>query len=262
MRLKQSDNNMAKNELDDFLSSVGNEPEADPFNIVAEDPLEPVAAEKADTVVKEEVVPFNKDPKIQRFIEKELDKRIAQLKPTETEKFTKETAPESDEMSNVLTRIIGNDTPEKLSAIKDFKKALGDIEEKGAQRALKQLAEESEKEAQRDEEAQNELVEGFESIEDTFKIDLTSDKATKLRSEFIDFIATIAPKDRDGNITEYPDFEGTYRLFEKNRRPESNNRAKDLASRSMARSSDATTTTQNTDRSWKAVDKLFDKLSN
>lgn len=259
------------NEVDDFLKGLQSEPKDDPFAPDISDPFAQKADEKEGDAAEEpeekagKPIPFNKDPKVMRFIEKEISKRMAKPEPAEAERLAADAKGDSDEVSEVLSRIIGNDTPEKLSAIRDFKKVLSGLEDKGAQKALRQFQAQAEDEKHRDEESQEELRSGFESIEDEFDVDLTSDSAgaRKTRSEFMNYITRIAPKDKDGDVAAFPDFTAAFEEFrEKSKRPkESSSRAKDLSSRSMARSADASNAPASADRSWNAVDRLFSKLT-
>jgi hypothetical protein len=253
------------NEVDEFLKSISGESKDDPFTAEPTDPFkkEEVTVVGEDKDKKDEKVPFHEDPKIQKFIKREVEKRIGEIKPTETQTFVKETkSDEVDEVTGFLTRIIGNDTPEKVAAIKDGVKVFSGLEEKGAQKALAQLQAQADEERQAEVQAQKELANGFESIEDEFDVDLTSNtpQAKKERGEFIDFIKRVSPKDEDGQVTQFPDLQETYKVFKDRQKPETNNRAKELSSRSMARSGDASNVTPTGDRSWKAVDKLFSKL--
>lgn len=250
---------MPKNEVDSFLDGLDQSPE-DPLAPVIEDPL--ALKEEGEKPVDEEkpekAIPFHKDPKIQKFIEKEIRKGLESIKP-ESPASKKE---EKDDSADIIDRIIGNDTPEKVAAGKEFRKYLSSLEERGAERALNQLSQQAEQERQAEAEAEEELSSGFESVEDAFGIDLTSNipATRKLRGEFIDFITRIAPKDKDGEVTEFPDFEETYKLFKDMRKPEPNTRAKELSSRSMGRSSDASTIPKNTGNTWKDVDKIFSNM--
>lgn len=251
------------NEVDQFLGDLKEE-EKDPFKSEAVDPLNLVSKEEEKKEEEEEEkLPFHKDPKVQRFIEKEIEKRMSGVEPRVIER---EVAPstDTDPLTDVLTRIIGNDTPEKISAIKDFQQALASREERVRQEALDEIDRRVDEEREAEIEAQNELVEGFESIEDTFGVDITSNKpsAVATRKEFVDFIQRIAPKDEDGQVVEFPDLEETFRLFQDTKKgAQPSNRAKELASRSVGRSSDSTVAPQTTDKSWNAVEKWFGKLS-
>lgn len=258
-------NNMSKNEVDDFLDGLNNEVQENPFEQTpSEDPFKIADKEEGEVVEKEEKpIPFHKDPKLQRYIEKELDKRLASIKPTETERFTRETSSnEADNLTDILTRIIGNDTPERIAAVKDFRKELSTLEERGAQRALQEIQQLSQEDQRAEQEAQEELAQAFDDIEENFDVDLTSNSANarKTRNDFIDFVKRVSPKDRDGEVIDYPDFQETFALFKETQKPQSNDRAKALASRSLSRSSDASRAPVSTDNSWKAVDKLLSKL--
>lgn len=252
------------NELDDFLGDL-KEVEKDPFEATP-DVLETTEEEPVVETeeVEEEKIPYHKDPKVQKFIEKEIEKRMPQVQPT-IEKPV-EVTPEEDPLVDVLNRVIGNDTPEKIQAIKDFKKALDSRDTNTRAEALKEIDARVNEEKQAEQEAHNELVKGFEDIEDTFKVDITSDKeiAQKTRGEFVDFIKRIAPKDADGQVSEYPDLKESFKLFQdiqKGTAQPKPNRAKELANRSSARSNDASVVQENTDKSWNAVEKWFGKLS-
>jgi len=250
-----------ENAVDEFLND-GITDKKDEFSSDPTDPFnDKEVVEKEEEEVKDEKpLPFHKDPKVQRYVEKQIEKAL-KTRPTETERFVKET--EDDEGDALLNRIIGNDTPEKVQAVKDFKKYLNSLEEKGAERALARLAEQSEEELREEAQATEELEEGFDNIESSFSVDLSSNTPTarKLRADFVEFIKKVAPKDENGDITEFPDLEATFELFQERKKSPTASRAKTLASRSMSRSSDASTETKQGGNSWKDVDKAFAKMS-
>lgn len=244
-----------KNAVDSFLGDI-NKDETNPFN----EPKEDKVAEVGEPEI-EEKLPFHQDPKVQKYIDREIQKRIGDLPPREVIREVP-TTPETSDLKDVLTRLIGNDTPEKIAAVKDFEKALNGLEEKGAQRALDQIRQSEEAEHEAEVEAQNELQQGFDDIESQFDVDLTSSKPTaqKLRSDFVDFIKRVSPKDGEGNVVEFPDLQETFKLFKETRKPESNDKAKELSNRSMIRSGDASVTPQVKDNSWNAVERVFGKM--
>lgn len=261
------------NEVDEFLSGLDNQPKEDPFKPEEKDPLgqsqsvEKPANEEKDEK-EEKPLPFNRDPKVQRFIEKEVERRFSQMKPPAPQYIEKEQE-ETPDVIGALETIIGNDTPEKVRALKSFEKALKDVEEKASYRAIQDIesrSREERKQADEEErEAFEELSQGFEDIEEKYNVDLTSNtkKAQDERSEFVDFITAISPKDDYGQVKDYPDLDVAYRLFKDQKRSEapSNQKAKDLAARGMQRSADASNAPVNTDKSWSAVEKFFSKLS-
>ena len=257
------------NEVEDFLNTVKGEVKDDPFKPESKDPFENISSkeevkadDKGEKEEDEKPIPFHKDPKILKFIEKEVSKKLAEQAPSEEQRFKEEIGDKEDEITSVLTRIIGNDTPEKLSAINDFKKVLLAREDKGAEKALKYFQEQQEQEEQVYKEAENEVEQGFENIEEQFGIDLDSPQSSKTRNDFIDFVQRISPKDSEGNIVEYPDFVETFSVFQDiNKKTVSNSRNKELASKSISRSTDASNAPVSGDKSWKAVEKLFNKLN-
>lgn len=249
------------NEVDKFLNDTNGD--ENPFKEEAKDPFESVIKKEEkvveDTVTEEKPLPFHKDPKVQRYIEKEIAKKLGSNPTPAT------AAVMADEADEILTRIIGNDTPERVQAIKDFKKYLSSIEEKGAQKALSTIQQQQEEERKAEAEASEALDNGFESIEESYGVDLTSNNPTskKMRTDFIEFIKRVSPKDENGNVVQFPDIPETFALFQevnKSKSP-SNSKAKELASRSMARSGDSSNTPVSKDNSWRAVDKIFSKLS-
>ena len=247
------------NEVDEFLDGLNNEPQDDVLEKKSDDPFKKEEV-REEVTEEDKPLPFNKDPKVQKYIEKEISKKLESFKPTETERFVKEatTKDEQDEILASLTEIVGNDTPQKVSAVNRLRKALAGSEERAVTRAISELenisTREQEAESQAEAEAESELDEGFESIESQFGIDLYSPSNTKIKNDFIDFVIRVAPKDSNGEVVEYPDFQETFKLFKDTRK--TNNRAKELSSRSMSRSGDASSVKPK-GISWSDVDKLF-----
>lgn len=249
-----------KSAVDNFLGEFGeNNDKVNPFEDTQKDPFAPQETVEQTEEEKEEKVPFHKDPKLQKFIDKEINRRMAEFKPVEVEAKSKDT---EDEVSDVLTRLIGNDTPEKVSMVKEFKNIL----EKGTQRAkaeaIAELEARQEQEVEADREAEQELDNAFESIEETYDVDITSNSAIarKTRQEFVSFVEKIAPKDRNGEIVDYPDMASAWETYSEIKKSTATpNRAKELASRSMARSAEADTK-QPERISWNKVDEFMDSL--
>lgn len=249
------------NETNEFLKELGVKDEngfqsdGNPFATKDEN-----QTQESDEEVKEDKpLPFHKDPKVQRYVEKQIEKALKDIKPNETQQFIKET---TDEMDSVLERIIGNDTPEKIAASKDLKRVLLGLEEKGAQKALKQIQEQQAREKEAEVEAERELEQGFENIEETYNVDLSSNSplAKKTRNDFVEFIRKVAPKDAQGDIIAYPDFDSTFELFQETRKKPDNSRAKELSNRSMARSGDASNVPQKRDITSRGIDAWIESL--
>lgn len=249
--------------IEQFLGDIGgdqnlDQPNDNPFADISLENPQPKEDTPEPQPEKEEKLPFHKDPKIQRYIQKELAKAMEGMAPQERREAVQKFEDEDDLVSAFRT-IIGDDTPEKVSALKALDRTVNSLREEA--RSAKQILED---ERRAEYEAEQELYAGFEAIEEEYDVDITSNspQARKTKAEFIEFIEAIASKDSYGEITEYPDFEKSFAIFQslKAKAPQSATRAKELASRSMARASDASTIPENQSYSWKDVDKYFSKL--
>lgn len=260
---------MEKNEVsakDSFLGDLVEQ--VDPFAVNQEDPFAsteetPVEQKEEVAEVKEEVLPFHKlkaDPKFQKFLAKEIAKQTESAKPvTATEQFVHDVN-EEDSLVETLTNIIGNDTPEKVRLLKQFEKKFSQLDEKASKaEEAARIVEESKRAAELEKESVAFLEEGFDQIEESYGIDLSSNSPTavKTRNDFIDFIKRVAPKTRDGEIAEYPDLMETFEVFKEIRTKQAtNSRAKDLASRGMSRSTEASQATAPRP-TWDNIDRLL-----
>lgn len=240
-----------KSVVDEFLNQVNGEQtfekEQNPFaNITVEQKEEEVVEEKEEA----KPLPYHEDPKLRRYIEKEIAKATANLTPKEEQRFREEV--KEDGLISAFTAIIGNDTPEKVNALNALKNEIETI-----RADARSAREELQAERQADIQAEQELAQGFESVEENFNVDFKTNP--KLRSEFIEFIERVAPKDSSGDIVEYPDFNETFKLYQEINK-KSNTRAKELASRSATRSSEAPQAPMPADTSWRGVEKFFNTL--
>lgn len=234
---------MEKKVTDDFLDGLGDSG-ADPFEPSNNDDLFPedtetVVEPKEDTDVKP--VPFHKDEKVQKYLDKQLRKQreelIRELKPSAQETFTREVSESGDaDLVNAFTAIIGNDTPEKIAALSALEKSLKSVDERATKKAVERLQqvqkEQVEQETAEAQKAEEELESGFEEIEDHFGIELND----RQKSEYKKFLLKIEPR---GGYIEYPDFVETFEVFKSSIKRPSNSQAKALASRGMERSSSA-----------------------
>lgn len=210
----------------------------------------------------EKTVPFNKDPKIQKYLdkrEKEIEDRLL-ASIGEKKLLDTSTQDEFQEVISSFAGLIGNDTPEKISVLTALKKALVTMDERSVRRAEEKIEEIRNRDSKAEKDALQELETAFETIEDTFDVDLTSQKATKIRQEFVSFVEKIAPKNRDGEIIDYPDMNSAWETFsEIKKSTQTPSRAKELAARSMSRSTE-TTVQQPKKVDWNAVDEYMDSL--
>lgn len=248
--------------VESFLGDL-DQPQNDVFDQTQEDPFAETKTEEAKEEVvevkEEQVLPYHKDPKVQKYIEKQIEKRLETFKPSlPEEKVVAES--EDDTIVDAFTAIIGNDTPEKVSALKALKKTITSLEERT--RKAEEAADfvEESKQAKEEERLYQEQIEtGLGDIEETFKVDLSSNApiARKTRNEFLDFIKRVAPKDKDGEIADLPDLMETFQVFKEIRKPaQTTNQAKDLAARGLSRSGESTTNSPKR-VTWDNIDDLL-----
>lgn len=250
-----------KTAVEAFLGELEGHNEKNTFETPKEDPFIPEETPVEKEPEEEKALPFNKDPKIQKYLEKrerEMEERIKNsFKP---EVITKE--PEKDEVTDVLIRLIGNDTPEKLSMVKEFKSILEKGTERAKAEALAELDSRQTREQQADRDAEIELETAFDNIEEIFDVDITSNNpiAKKTRQEFVSFVEKIAPKDRNGDVIDYPDMNSAWETFSEMKKATSvPSRAKELASRGMSRSAETQPNNQ-TKVGWDAAEEFISSL--
>lgn len=230
--------------VDEFLGDLKDNGDTDPLAPSTEDPFESVEQteekgkpEAGGTVGEEpkdeKPLPFHKDPKVQRYIEREIAKRIPEQP---AEERTQESDNYFDDVIKSFTDVVGNDTPEKMSALNSLKSALINMDDRAADRAFQRIDAARQEEVALEQEYRNKLVDGFESIEEDTGIDLYAPENKRLRVKFIDFIERISPKE-DGEISDLPDIGETFNIFRATYKPVTQTpKAKELASKSMEHS--------------------------
>jgi len=233
-----------ENAVDDFLGNVNNDfSQNDEKNPLEVEVPEEHSEETTQEEQVEEKLPFNKDPKVQRFIEKELSKRLAGIEE-KINNVSKQGNNQEDE-DDFYVRLIGNDTPEKIAFIKEAKLREERREQLSVERAYQKLTEEKQREEAETREVEEQLYNSINEIEETYGVDLTSKDPVvkKTRVDFLKYVEKIAPKDSNGEILYMPDMNSAFETFQELRkRPSSTGRAKDLASRGTSRSGDVSNT--------------------
>lgn len=220
---------------------------------------ESVAEEIVEEVEEEKPLPFHKDPKVQRFIDKQVESRLKDFKPSAEQQFRRET--DDINLPKSFVQLVGNDTDEKKQVLKDLSDYFGSLKGEARKEFLAEMQEQQQREAEADTKAQEELESGFEQIEETYNVDLSSNTASskKMRAEFVEYVRKIAPKNEEGEVAAFPDLISAFETYQEMNRRAPASRAKELASRGLTRSTDASTATP-AGRSWKDVDRFFDKL--
>ena len=240
----------------DFLNEISNVP-FEEKKIEAETETE---GEGEQETGEEKPLPFHQDPKVQRFIEKQVEKRLKDFKPSAEQTFRKETDSEI-KLPDSFIRLVGNDTEEKKQVLKDLSNYFGTLKGEARQEFLAEMREQEQKQVEQDNAVAAELDEAFENIEETYNVDLSSNSAgaKQLRAQFIEYVRKIAPKDANGEVVAFPDMDSAFEIFQERNKRAPAVRAKELASRGLTRSAD-TATVAPTGRSWKDVDKFFGQL--
>jgi len=201
---------------------------------------------------KVDTVPFHKDPKVQRYVERQIAKAM--------ESIPKPVVDTPKDEDDYYARLIGNDTPEKVAMIREAKERDEKLINQAEERAFSRLTESQKQEAEADKKALEQLDSSLEDIEEQYSVDITSNTpvARKLRVDFLKFAERLAPKDRDGNIVDYPDMNTTFEMFQE-KKPTKQDKAKDLASRSMNRSAEVSDKPKEK-VTFDNVDNLFERM--
>lgn len=247
-------------EVNDFFSNlpVGNEEQQ--FNISdaitkKEEPQKEESvsqsAEKETPVEDEEKIPFAKNPKIQRFIEKQVKKALGE-RPSEV---TKEVVREPDPTIPAEWIMAYGDTDNSRQAWAFQQKLIDQAVQRAKSEAVQEVEQSFKRSKEEEKRFQALITDNLETIEDTHSVDLTSNApvAKKARAEFLDLIEKLSPKDQDGNVTSYADFSTAWDLYQSTKTKEVSsevtNQKKQIAGRAMVRSNETKTVNPNAPRS-------------
>lgn len=157
-----------------------------------------------------------------------------------------------DNLDPDLIRVFGDsDTGKEVARI--FDKKLTETATRAREEALIELEQRQSQGIQEQKEYESLIDSQLESLEDEHNIDLTSNapQARKARREFLEMVQNLSPKDENGAITGYADFDSVFDVYERTRSqdksPEMVSRQKEIASRSMQRSGAVDNTKLNDD---------------
>lgn len=139
---------------------------------------------------------------------------------------------ESDYLKSV-ERIYGTDTPEAQIATDLLKKAFVGARDDAEERAYNRIKGEREQDAKAFADADTELDNMLEELEDEHGVELNEAQETA----FYKLLEKMSPKDKEGNVIAYADADSVWEIFsEKLTKAKPDNRAKDMSSRSMTTS--------------------------
>lgn len=146
-----------------------------------------------------------------------------------------EVGPRAQE-ENVDERLVRMYGPEHLEAAKLHMELLRDYGDRAKQEAIKEIEAGQVARASEVQKFEATISGELEGLEDEYDVDLTSDSpaARKARTEFLGLVQKLSPKNEDGSIAAYADFQETWELYQlKAKAPATNQRAKEVAARSM-----------------------------
>lgn len=254
---------MPNKEVDDFLSEVKDDFTDDNKDFSLDNEVETKKQDESPAEEeKTEKVPFHKDPKVQKYVEREIAKRMEDIEKRIDEVKSSSKVNE-DEVDDFYVRLLGNETPEQKSLAKEFKSRDQQLLQQAEERAYRKLVEERESTSQAEREAEETLNNALEEIEETYNIDFSKDAvAKKNKVDFLNFVQKISPKDSNGEIIAYPDMMSAYETFQEMKKTPSNTRAKELSSRSMSRAGDATTNPLEERITFDNIDELLKRAHN
>ncbi len=161
-----------------------------------------------------------------------LTERVKVL--SEVEKFAKETPDVDPDIAKMFDASdIGKENALRLS------RKLTEMKEEARQSALEAIDSRRERENQEFKEAGSFIDSSLDSLEEQYNVAFYgSKKADTLRSEFLQFVENISPKDEEGNLIEYADMDRSFETFmdlHSKVKPD-NSRQREISSRSMQRS--------------------------
>lgn len=171
-----------------------------------------------------------------------LNERVKVL--SEVEKFAKETRGVDADIAKLFD---ASDMGKQNALILSTK--LSEMKKEAREEAIEAFREEQRTVVQEQKKLESYIDSQFESLEDTYGVDLTSDApaARKARREFGELLEKVSPKDKNGEIKEYADFNSTFELYKSSQTVEQPSRNKEIASRTMQRSGTVDSSKQNQD---------------
>lgn len=209
---------------EEFLKDLEPKDQFEATEITQEEPTEEVETDEDK---------FNRrERRLQSKLQAERESSIALAARlevlTESQKFQRENTPEVDE---TIARIYGTNTPEAAEATALLTKALSNVKTQATEAALERFREEQQKERDAVQKEEKTLDSMVEEIEDENHVTLDGQS----KKGFFTLLEKLSPKDSDGNILHYADHHAVWEEMQSRRKAVEPNRAKDLASRSMAR---------------------------
>lgn len=137
-----------------------------------------------------------------------------------------------------LLTLYGDNENGRLAA-KLTSEILRDTAAQARQEAIREFKEEQSRALAEQKQYESMIDDKLEDLEESFNVDLTSNApaAKKARREYLEMVQKFSPKDEQGNITSYADFDSVFEMYQSSKKQPSQSRSKELADRSMTNSS-------------------------
>lgn len=226
-----------RNEVDKFFEGLPqeeNQPVADIFG----ETQGPVAQTAETPAEGDEPRKNRRHRRLEQQLEKEREARIAaEARAAGYADARQESQESNSQIDERLLRMYGADGMEAAKLHSDL---LNDYATKAEERAMQRF--EAQQQQSRQEEAQaTEFIDAeLEAIEDEYGVDVTSDApaARKARREFLTLVEKLSPKDSEGKVTDFADFDEAWEVFQSTqKKPDTtSDRAKEIAGRTMENS--------------------------
>lgn len=243
------------NEAEKFLEDLKtNETPVD----LLEAPLNPQAPETAVEEPEEEkeeeiagIRPRNrKERRRLERLEADRNTAIELAEKLATREDARRAVSEESDYLKGLDQLYGTDSPEKILATDILKKAIVGAREDAKAQAIAELREERKRERDEEEKATRQLDRVIEDIEDTYDVELTDAQ----EQAYFSLLQQMSPKDQNGNVTALADSHAVWDIFkDRLAKKTTDNRAKNLSSRSMVQSGASTESTLQLDTGARAL---------
>ncbi len=224
-------------EVEKFFEGLPSQDKKVEADIFSEKPAADSIPAKEEDEVVDESVKNRRHKRLEKQLQAERESNIALAERvkvlSEVEKFSKETGVDTD-----IAKLFDNSETGKENALRLSAK-LEEVGKIAEERAIARLKKEQSDAVEATKKYESYIDSQFESLEDEFNVDLTSDApaARKARREFGELLEKVSPKDDNGEIKEYADFHSTFEMYKNSRTEEkAPSRQKEIASKTMQKS--------------------------
>ncbi len=214
----------------DINDELKDQPTAEP-EIPVDDQTPPVEKE----------MPFAKNPKVQRFIEKKVNEMLSTHINNQAPREVPSKQPTTDLPPEWLAMYGDNEESRRAWTLQE--RLLDNYKNQAKQEAIAEIRSEQERADEAVREFEQVIETSLDELEETHGVDLTSNSpaAKKARNEYLDLVQRLSPKDRDGNVTSYADFHEVWDIYQSTKSGPDASRKQNLAARAAPRPTDTPT---------------------